>query len=114
MFLLVPIVIIVSIGDNEFPSFDDPELVRKLIHEVSIMGYEENRSFIFLERLFERFSCLVVEMIGRFIEDEEVIRILTENGEEKPGSFSSGETGYLLRSIMVGESILSNNSPNAF
>ncbi len=56
MILFVPIVVIVPIGDDEFSIFDDPEPIRELVHEVSIVGDEEDGSLVFLERLLERFT----------------------------------------------------------
>ena len=73
MLSLVPVVIIVPIGRDEFSIFDDPELGRELVHEVAIMGDEEDRALILPEGSFEGFSRLRVKVIGRLIEDEEMI-----------------------------------------
>ena len=53
-------------------------------------------------------------MIRRFIEYEEVIRILTEDREEESRTFTTREGSYFFRSIMVGESILADDPANAF
>ena len=86
---LVSIVLIVPIGDDEITIFYDPELLRELIYEVSIMRDEEYRPLIFPECAFERFSRIIVEVIRRLIEDEEMIRILTQQCEEESGTLTS-------------------------
>lgn len=72
-FSFISIVFIVSIGDDELSIFDNPEFIRELIHEVTVMGYEEYRSFIESQGTLECFSGIIVEMISRLIENKEVV-----------------------------------------
>jgi hypothetical protein len=53
------------------------------------MRDEEECAFIDPECFFERFSCFIVEMIRRFIENKEMVWIFTEECEEESRSFSS-------------------------
>ena len=73
MIFLVSEVFIVSIRNNEFTIFDNPEFLSKLVHEVSIMRNKEKRSFICMKRMLESFASIIIEMIGRLIENKKVI-----------------------------------------
>jgi hypothetical protein len=55
---------------------------------------EKYCAFEFFECFFKGFSRFIIEVIGWFIEDNEVILKFTEEGKKKPRSFSSGKFFY--------------------
>lgn len=56
---------------------------RNLIDEVPIVRDEENGSFVFRQCRFQGLTELVIEMIGRLVEDEEIARFLSKDCEEE-------------------------------
>lgn len=81
----VLIVAIIPVIDKEFPVGYDPEFVCDFVDKIAIMRDKEDRPGVLAEGLFEGFAGLVVEVIGRLIEDEEIGGLLTEDGEEDLG-----------------------------
>jgi hypothetical protein len=53
------------------------------------MRDEEYSSGIVLERFFEGFTSIIVEVIGRLVEDEEMVGFLCEEGKEESRPLSS-------------------------
>ena len=64
-----------------------------VVEEASVMADEEEGALVFKETLFKQFDGFDVEVVGRFVKDEDVGRLNEELGQEEAGPFAAGKFG---------------------
>ena len=85
-----------------------------LVHEVAVVRDEENRSGIVFKRFFKRFPGVVVEVVGRLVEYEDVRRPEADHRKKDFRNLSSGKIPHLLVDVGILESVISKNRRETF
>src|SRR5688500_1436410 len=87
----------------EFSAFQIYDPTRQLAEEVAVVGYEEHRAPVLEKRIFERLAGGDVEVIGRFVEQEQVRAANHDLGQAQTVPLTTGEGSHLLEDILAGE-----------
>ena len=104
------------VGDAEVggAAFEVPDAGAGLFDEVLVVGDEEDGAFVLLDGLVEGVDALEVEVIGGFVEDEDVGLLQHDLAEEQAGGFASGEGVGLLEAFFAAEEHLAEDAADVF
>ena len=86
-------------------------LVHQPVEEITVVGDNNQRAVICLERLFEYIFGLYVHMIGRLVKRKQVVRFQHQFRHSQSGPFSSAEHGHLLVNVLAPEKELREYVP---
>ena len=82
--------------------------------QVFVVGDEEDGAFVLLDGLVEGVDGFEVEVVGGFVEDEDVGLLQHDLAEEQPGGFASGERVGLLQALFALEEHLAEDAADVF
>ena len=85
-------VIAVEVFDTAFP-FEDEEVLGEFVEEESVVGDDDDATREFEEEFFEDVEGDDIEVIGGFVEDEEVGVVHKDGEEVEPSFFAAAELG---------------------
>ena len=63
------------------------------VDEITVMADRKNGSGKIKQRLFEDFSRMDIEMIGRLVQKQEVRLLKQQTAQVEPGTFAAGQDG---------------------
>ena len=114
--LLVFLVRAFVVGDAEVggAAFEVPDSGAGLLDEVFVVGDEEDCAFVFLNGLVEGVDALEVEVVGGFVEDEDVRLLQHDFAEEQAGGFASAEGFGLFETFFAAEEHLAEGAADVF
>ena len=72
MFFGGPVVGVVAVEDGDGAVFDNPEGISDGVDEVAVVRHKEQGAVVFVEHIFEGFTGADVEVVGGFVEDEQI------------------------------------------
>ena len=94
--------------------FDVPDSSSDLIDQVVIVGYQEQRAWIPLQRDVQSIDGFQVKMIRGFVQDEEVRFLQHELTENQPGSLAAGKRLGTLERVLAAEQHLAEQTAQLF
>src|ERR1700685_4029108 len=102
--LLAPeIVFVISGEDFDFAVADFEDARGQLIDEVTVVRDEDDRACVFDERIEQHVFGAQVEMVRRFVEQQEVRRMQQQAQQRVASALSAGEYADLLEDVFVGK-----------
>src|SRR4030095_531669 len=94
--------------------FDVPDSRCDLIDQVVIVGDQEQRAWIPLQRDVESINGFQIKMIRRFVQDEKVRFLQHELTENQPGSLAAGKRFGTLERVLTAEQHLAQQTAKFF
>src|SRR5271166_194773 len=91
-----------------------PNAGRDFINQIFIMGNQQHRSGVALERNIESIDRFEIEMIGRFVEHEHIRLLEHQFAEEQARRFPAGEYVGTLFGIVARKQHLAQDATNLF
>ena len=88
---LFEVVVVVAVVDAHLPAIDFEDAVDEAAQEVAVMADEDHRTGEVLQGCQQRFPGLDVEVVRRFVEDQQVDRLYQHRRQNDPALFAAGE-----------------------
>ena len=95
--------LVVAIITVQFMMLHFKNSIHNLIEEVTVMGYNQDSSLVAGQVLFQPLQCADVQMVGRFVQHEDVRLFQQQGCQCQSGPFSSGKGVNLLIIILRSE-----------
>jgi len=71
-----------------------PDLAGDLAQEMPVVGDHEDGARIVAQRPHERFAAFEVQVVGGFVQDEEIGPVGKKSGQNEPGFLTTGEFAH--------------------
>ena len=94
--------------------FEVPQTRRYFIDQIVIVGYQQHRSLVPLQRNIERVDGFEIEMVRGLVEDQDVGLGKDQLAEDEPRLLAAGERLGLLVALFTGEKHLAEDAADLF
>ena len=109
--LLAPEIVFVIAGKDFNPAIADLEDAgSQLVDEVAIMGDENHRAVVLLQRLQQHVFSAQIEVVGRLVEQQEVRRMQQHAGQSVAVALAARKHAYRLEHVVFGEKEAAQNA----
>ena len=86
----------------DLPALEMPDARGDFVDDVVVVGYQQDRAFIFLQGDVERVDGFQVQVIGRLVEHQEIRLLQHQAAEDQPRGLAAGKrvawaSGHLRR-----------------
>ena len=82
---------------------DDPQSVAHGLEQPSIVGHDEERRRRLAHERLDRLACRDVEVVGRFVEEQQVGRLDAEERQLQARALATGQRADLLEHVVAAE-----------
>ncbi len=72
--------------------FKHQQFLTDPFQHISVMGNEQNRAFILIQRLFQLFPRMKIQMVGRFVQYQQIISPQDQRRQLQPGPLPQAQT----------------------
>ena len=100
---LFPVITVIADVFRELLIFQNQRPLGDLVEEIAIMGYDQIGPAEFQQGLFQDFPRRDVEMVRRFVEDEEIRSLQEKLQQGQPCLFAAAEAVNDLEDIVAAE-----------
>ena len=77
-----------------------PDPLREFLNEVAVVGHKQQRSLEFLNGRLHPFSGRDVQMVGGFVQNQQIDFFIHQHAQPQPGLFAAGQVTNLLKDIL--------------
>ena len=102
---------IVAVKDGDFVVVDGPQGIGYGIDEVAVVRYKQNGTVVLVEHVFEGFAGADIEVIGGFVEDQQIAADEGELCQCDTPAFTTRQRPNALEDIIAREQKASQKGP---
>ena len=95
---------VLGIAAGEIPDgavFQHPDPLSELLDKVTVVADEQQHTLKFLDRRFYPFSGSNIQMVGRFIQNQQIDLLIHQHTQPQPALLAAGEGSHSLEHILT-------------
>src|SRR5579864_1193673 len=102
-FLTPQIVLVVAGKDFDFPAANFEDARSQLVDEVAVVRNEDDRACVFHQRIEQDVLGAQVEVVGGFVEKQEIRRMQKQAQQSVAAALPAGEDSNLFEDVILGK-----------
>ena len=92
--LTAGVVIAADVLANTTAAFEDPALGHGIVNKLTIVAHQHHGPLIAIDQLFQQLQRFNIEVVSRFIKDQQIAGFQEQPGQQQAVTFPSGKRTY--------------------